>query len=362
MANKPISDEVLMETAKLLESYSNQGEAARAINLSDSTFRSRVIRAIERGFLSKTNGKFIASFPSKGFEIEELPDEEGPVEDIIDQAVDNFNRRHKAAKAREWFKIKLNIDGPFGIASFGDPHIDDNGCNWPLLKRDVEIVRNTEAMWGLGLGDYTNNWSGRLVHLYRRQDITRTKALKLAEWFFKTVPWMVLIKGNHDLFSEIGGHGDPIDFMERGGAPLEDWQVKLELVCKNGRTFKVWAAHDFAGYSIYNPLHSNMRKAKFTGSIADIYISGDKHNWAMFFNEDPDQQKVYWAVRARGYKFIDEYARKLGFADQQYGASILTVFDPEADGPGSIQCFADIEEGAEFLKFKRDKYKASRKA
>ena len=75
------------------------------------------------------------------------------------------------------------------------------------------------------------------------------------------------------------------------------------------------------------------------------------------FNEDADNKKVYWAVRARGYKFIDDYANRLGFADQEYGASILTVFDPYAEGPGSMQCFADIEEGGEYLTWKRERFK-----
>jgi hypothetical protein len=360
MSAKPISDNVLIETATFLNKSDSIREAAKLANVNESTFRHRVNIAVQRGFVTKKKKEHPLEGIEPGFLIEELPDPEAPVDEIIDQAINNFHRRSKASQARDWLKIKIKTDGPFGIASFGDPHIDDNGCNWPLLKRDVELVKNTEALWGLGLGDYTNNWSGRLIRLYKEQEITRSKALRLAQWFFKEVPWILLIKGNHDLWSsQIGSHGDPLDFMERGCAPLEDWQAKVEFSCPNGKEFKVWAAHDFSGHSIYNPLHSNMRKAKFTGGLADIYISGDKHNWAMFFNEDPDNKTVYWAVRARGYKFIDEYARNLGFADQQYGATILTVFDPYAEGPGQIQCFADLEEGIEFLEFKRKKFKAT---
>ena len=180
MASKKISDQLVIEAIMAVEKFGSPAEAAKELKIPDSTIRWRILKAEKRGFIK--NGKISVIDPnSKSFEMDELPDPEAPVEEIIKQAIQTFTRRSKAAKARDWFNIKMKVDGPFAIASFGDPHLDDNGCNWPILLRDVEIVKNTEYMWGLGLGDYTNNWAGRLVRLYAEQEMTRSKALRVAE-------------------------------------------------------------------------------------------------------------------------------------------------------------------------------------
>ena len=63
---------------------------------------------------------------------------------------------------------------------------------------------------------------------------------------------------------------------------------------------------------------------------------------------------MYTLLRARGYKYIDQYAENLGYASQQHGATICAVIEPRADSPAQfVKCFADLAEGAEFLAWKR---------
>ena len=290
------------------------------------------------------------------YEAPDLLDPEMSAEDLIERLKKSFVRKHQAAMSREWMTFKMKSNGPYGLCFVGDPHVDDPGCNWPLLERDIDLIANTEGMYGVALGDYTNNWAGRLQRLYTKQETTVSQAWKLAEWFFgRKKPngqsiWMLLIKGNHDAWS---GASDPLDWMSRGSAVLSDWQAKFSVEADNGAKISIHAAHDFAGSSIYNPLHGPMKMAKFDGR-AKIYVCGDKHNWACMELEDmmvPGE--VYWACRARGYKFLDDYAEKLGYSGQMYGASITLVVDPDKEGPSSYRCFPDLEEATEFLTWKR---------
>ena len=266
-----------------------------------------------------------------------------------------FKKRHAYEVAKKWRPIRIDIDGPIGIQWFGDPHIDDNGCNWPLLRRDVEIVKRTEGMFGANIGDTTNNWIGRLARLYANQDTSEDTALELAQWFMEQIPWLLIIRGNHDLWS--GTLGKKLfDWMAQGSGPVADWQAQIALKFPNGREAKIWAAHSFPGNSMWNPLHGNVKRAQFTGE-AHLYISGHHHDWALYETEDPHRGETYWAAKARGYKFIDTYASNLGYGAQQHGASITSIFDPEGNGPAFLRCFSDCEEAAEYLTWKRRKGK-----
>ena len=66
------------------------------------------------------------------------------------------------------------------------------------------------------------------------------------------------------------------------------------------------------------------------------------------------QGRVVWMCRARGFKDFDEYETVKGFEVQRLGHTITAVFEPDAVSPtGFISCFAEPQEAAEFLTYKR---------
>lgn len=295
---------------------------------------------------------------SPRFDPPPIPADDIPVEQLIDQLAERFERRAENAAAKRWMRFALHDAGPYVLAFVGDPHLDDNGCNWPLLKRDVELMRRPHVH-GIMLGDVTNNWSGKLQRLYAHQDVSRDRAWKLAEWFWQAVPWLLLVKGNHDIWSQSHGQGDPLDWMARGSAALEDWQARIEIAAGE-HTLRVWASHDFKGSSLYNPLHGPMRAQRFSAGEADILAAGHQHHWELFSGEDADKTtRPHWLVRARGYKYLDPHADRHQFAPQQHGATIAAVIDPSRDGPAAVQCYADLAEAVEILEFKRQRWEAA---
>ncbi len=124
-----------------------------------------------------------------------------------------------------------------------------------------------------------------------------------------------------------------------------DWEARFRLVFPNGWEARIFAAHDFKGHSQWNPLHGPM-KAGAMGPEADIYVCGHRHNWATFTYENASRGREQTFIRVRGYKFLDDYARRMGIIEQEGGCSLMTVFDP---GKRSITTFSDVERGAEFL-------------
>src|SRR6185295_12348433 len=193
MANKPHTDDELRNFVSDRARYKDSVEMAKALGMPARTVRTRLEEAKRRGLVDPRPDPI---------EIPDFPDEDISVEDIIKLQSQRFTKRMASHNAHTWFPIKVKSNKPIGICWFGDPHLDDNGCNWPVLERHVELCKTTEGLFGANVGDTTNNWAGRLVRLYANQDTSAKTARRLAEWFMLNsgVRWLIWLLGNHDDF------------------------------------------------------------------------------------------------------------------------------------------------------------------
>lgn len=289
----------------------------------------------------------------KTFELPEFPDDKVDSNAIMDHLSSIFEKKHAAAKSRNWFDIKVNIDGPIGLTFVGDPHLGDNGCNYPLVRHHADLLRDTDGMYAVNIGDTANNWIGRLTKLYAEQDSSKKTERQLADWFLNEagIDWMVWLMGNHDMWGEFS---EILRGYNIKKIPMEDWQARFVLRFPNDRHCKIWAAHDFKGHSMWNTLHGPQKAAHMKGQGVHIFASGHTHNWACHQEEHGHNGEVYWLLRSRGYKYVDEYADLLGHFPQQEGASITAIINPDATSrAGFIQCFADMDLAADYLTWMR---------
>ena len=90
-------------------------------------------------------------------------DDDIPIEDLINERKERFKRLDGKKSRRHTRNVQVKLPGPVAITHFGDPHVDDDGCNWPELLRTVEVVSKTEGMFAGNIGDTTNNLS--LIHI-----------------------------------------------------------------------------------------------------------------------------------------------------------------------------------------------------
>lgn len=334
-----ITDRAILDA---LERHGEVTAAAAALGLPRTTYRNRLSKA--------------RLAPPPPLEFPTFPSDEMPDDQLVEHMCREFERRHAAITAKQWFPVKVKMKGPIGVVWMGDPHVDDDGTNWPLLKEHARIIAETEGLFAANIGDTTNNWIGRLSQLYANQNTSRSRAVHLAELLISRmgIKWLLLLRGNHDIWSG-EGKNDPLSWMQRGGAPMADWQAQFRLVFPNGREVRIWAAHDFPGHSMWNSLHGP-QKAAHTKEWAHLLVCGHKHNWACHHEESASRGFVYWLARARGYKFIDDHALKMGHQPQRYGAAITSIFNPDArDETGLVTCFADVAEAANYLTYLRSR-------
>ena len=68
------------------------------------------------------------------------------------------------------------------------------------------------------------------------------------------------------------------------------------------------------------------------------------------------QGRVVHMCRAKGFKGHGEYEEVKGFEAQHLGHTITAVFDPDpVSATGFISVFAEPQEAAEFLTYKRER-------
>lgn len=290
----------------------------------------------------------------------QFPDEDAPVEKLIDLQCERYATRKASHDAHTWFPVTVKENRPIGILWFGDPHVDDNGCNWPLIRKHTKFCKDTDGLYGANIGDTTNNWSGRLIRLYAEQDASVKTARRFAKWFMldSGVKWLIWLIGNHDAW---GDGAEVLSQMAKQHGTQKiichDWEARFCVQFPNGQAMRVFAAHNHPGNSMWNPLHGQVKAVRF-GTGIDLIVAGDKHNWAISQWELAEQSTAPLMLRVRGYKHMDDYARRLGISEQEEGQAILTIFNPlSANRAGRITPFIDLDTGVDYLKFLRRKHK-----
>lgn len=285
-----------------------------------------------------------------------LVDSDMSVTDLIEHRSRVFEKKKHAYESNDLRRVKVNLSGPIGIMHMGDPHLDADGCDWPTLLRHVELAKRTDGLMAGNVGDFTNNWIGRLARLYSEQSTTAKEGWKLAEWFVGEVPWLYLIGGNHDAWS---GAGDPVKWMARqAGAEYTMNGSRIALSLPNGRIIRVNARHDFRGNSQWNVAHGPL-KAAMMGAPDHIFTCGHKHTFGQAWHRQPTGE---WscALRVGTYKVYDSFADAMGFHVQNIPAVTTLIFPDAEDEAGLIEVVKTPETAADFLAWARARYHSAR--
>jgi transcriptional regulator with XRE-family HTH domain len=349
-----------MSTETAAEKTRNAIKNALAANPKATQAKLAEIAGVAQSSVSKWLGRIRAEAEMDAreetvAEVPELPSEDMPIDELLKQRREVFLRKQAADEARRLIPVSVKLDGPIGITWFGDPHLDDDGCNLPQLEADVRTVKATKGMLAGNIGDTNNNWVGRLMALWANQSTTGKQAWQMVEWFVKEVPWLVFLGGNHGAWS---GSGDPLQWMlSKGGTISDDMQARFELRFPNGNASRIFARHDFPGHSQWNATHGMAKAATMAGYDDSILIAGHKHTTGYQIVKNPKSGVVSHLARAGGYKAIDKYAHDNFFTDHNFGESVVTVIDPRfpVTSPRHVSTYFNVEQGAEFLKFLRHK-------
>lgn len=282
-----------------------------------------------------------------------LPDYDVPIGELIANRKRAFSRVARAHRARKAIPVSVSVPGPIGIHWFGDPHLDDDGCDWRRLEADVELVRSTPGMLAASIGDQHNNWPGRLGRLYGAQETTAAQAWRLVEWFVGSLDgrWLAIVGGNHDLYS---GPGDPQQWLAKQARTIyKPWVCRMRLQFPAGNPVTIQARHQWRGHSMWNHAHGIMRAGQ-RGHMDDVLIGGHIHVSGYGVVVAPWTGKITHCVQVASYKVVDDYADEISADPAHVSSSATIIIDPEEREPRRrVHVVHDPDEGAEYLTWKR---------
>jgi len=351
MQSKASDDQILKS---LQEANGIRAIVAAKFKMNERTLQMRLKKMKDKGYIIPDStyqpGRQVVD---KGdYEFTALPDDDVPIEELIAQRKRKFQHKREHEEASKLIPIKVKMDGAIGILHFGDPHVDDDGCDIEAIERHTDLVNRTEGLFAANVGDTTNNWCGRLARLYADQTTSAAQAWKIAEWFINRCNWLYMIGGNHDLWS---GSGDPLRWIaKQQDALYKSSEARLALRFPNGLEVRVNARHDHSGSSIWNPAHGPM-KAALMGTRDHLYVAGHKHESAYSVLKDAISGITMHACKVASYKIYDRYAKERGFRDNCLSPCALTTINPAlpADHPDLVKVWWDPEEGADYLTYLR---------
>lgn len=333
----------------LLVEGNSQGETARKVGVTKRTVERTIARVRAR------SEDIILDAPTSSA----IPSASRPYEDLVRDRMENFQRRQAHEDALSSLTIRVPISGPYGILVFGDPHVDDDGTDWPSLRRHTDLVKATKGLYAVNIGDTTNNWVGRLARLYAHQSTTDSDALVLAEGWIRELAgkWLFQISGNHNDWS---GAGDPVArFAKEAGSTYIKYGTRLKIL-QGDDSIVMNARHKFAGNSIYNPAHAVGRHVLF-GNSADITMAGHLHTSGYMVIKAPDGL-ICHAAQIASYKKYDTFAKEMGFRDNAISPAQMFVVDHRFGyaSPGKVTPFFCVEQGADYLGFARRQWESGK--
>lgn len=357
MSGPRLKEAKLIETLELVLQHGDVYTAARAAGIPANTLEYRYNEA------KKRLGDIPPTPPAPSYTAPKLPDRDRSIDELIKHRREESRRARDYEQAAGLIKIKLHTDGPIGLHIFGDPHIDNAGCDFELLESHLKLAANRrEYVYAGNIGDLRDNWIGRLGRLFIDTTVNSREILRLVEWMIRGagVNWTWLTRGNHD---DWAGENDPLDWICRGGWVGVDRSAGMRIAFQhpNGAETRLHARHDFDGSSIYNPLHSHKREA-LHGHRDHILVAGHRHVGADA--RDTHGDGVPFAmIRVSGYKVSDPYAHSRGFHRRPMHPSAMVIVDPDEPetSPGRVFCAPTPEAGADYLDFRRKRWNTRRR-
>lgn len=184
-----------MDPIEAVKLHGSVSAAARAIGVPRKTLDDQYKKALHASDLPDPRAanyqaaaaiRKLTKQPSEGIILPDVVDPNLPIDELLDQATKRFNQLHAHhSSADDWPVIKIKDMLPVGVLWFGDPHLGDNGCNLPLIRKHAALCKNTAGLYGANIGDTTNNWEtvGKLAKKWAQQDSSIYTEQRLAQWF-----------------------------------------------------------------------------------------------------------------------------------------------------------------------------------
>lgn len=250
---------------------------------------------------------------------------------------------------------------PVAFAYTGDWHCGAGGVRYDLLRRDLEVIRETDGLYAVGMGDWlegvnvtTKAASALYSGLFNDGGfqevyvVTRAKVLR--------GKWVAILSGNHDEWIYRAAGITRMDqFAAELDAPHFSQGGGTVFVNVGGQRYTVGVRHNAQGNSQLNTTNAQRRAFDSWPEWDNCHAIVLAH---LHFNDlhiQPRRGRRCVYLRSGTYKTVDGYARDHGYVPE-WGVP-LTIFLPDEE---RVIAFRgdDFLEGVRYFRWLRERYAA----
>jgi hypothetical protein len=284
-----------------------------------------------------------------------MPEDEPDGLSVLDGMISQQREVEDEIDARYSAEIVIPDDRPVALVPFGDLHLGNKYTDYKQLREDTEIVQTTDGMYGIGTGDYHDNWIGFLRHLQREMPIPFNKELALLDWWFESLEGKLLavVGGNHDVgrTKKLAGI-DHIKRMLRGAQLLYDPDVICFTLKLGEASWRFKVRHSWPGHSQFNDTHGIEKDPKFGDGAFDVGIGSHTHRGTLFRDFNFHGKKRL-AVLTGTYKMDDRFGLEMGMPRATGAPTGALVLTPSGD----VEAFRSLSNAATFLQLLRQEHR-----
>lgn len=313
MKGRDLTPEDAAEDAKLFrECARNMSETARRKGVTRATMQGRIRHAKACGAIEE-------------WELHEP--NPGGCEDYMEARAAKIRAYEQKKRKGDWRKpVQINLpSGPCMLIVMGDPHIDADGTNFELFERTWQ--RMEPGCFGICVGDWFDNWTRALAHLYAEQTIRPSDGWTLLEHLMQThgEHLIAACSGNHDDWSH--GPIDPVaHLMRRHGVVYRRGAVRVALRLGE-EVITAAIRHKWRGQSMYSAAHWAARATR-DGWWDHLMVGGHIHqDEDRTFPRKPDGFIAH-AVQVSAFKEYDDHVDVQGYMGPRIAPVRYVVIDP----------------------------------
>lgn len=218
--------------------------------------------------------------------------------------------------------VEIRLPETSSICFMSDLHIGGADVNYKRIEQEIMSILQTPNAYAVFLGDAVDGFFFNPAQMEAIEQVP--EQYEYIQAMFKALgkekKVLAGVSGDHDGWAKKMGLSAYSKFTEEtGGALLEG--VSYMTIRIENQEYKMTMAHRLPGASMYNKNHPQMRMAKFgSGFGSDLIISGHNHQKQLAQSTQTgfggETNKINY-VALGAYKSTDDYAKKLGFSQQQ---------------------------------------------
>lgn len=246
-------------------------------------------------------------------------------------------------------------DGPIMLTFWGDWHIGEAGTDHIRLRDDAEILYRLRQEFGknltlIGMGDYIGGYMKSKTPSNNAQVLSPSDQRRAAKGIIEVTRPDIVIQGDHDEWHtrQDSEHEWLQEICEDEGLVYAQWGIgfKINTALKN-LSPTVLARHRYKGSRTANPFMPQIKLQSEQGP-ADIVALAHYHSSPGITEQRATRstEGKFLAVQSGTYKQFDDYGKKIGVGNGEYGVPSLIIVPEE----GEIIPFDNLKDAERTMK------------